>query len=300
MIVATHSGGFHADDVFAIAALRLALGELELVRSRTPEALAAADLRVDVGGRDDPATGDFDHHQRGGAGERPNGIRYASFGLVWRAHGEAIAGSSDAAAAIDERLVQGVDANDTGQTITESLVGDVRPMTVSGVVAALNPAWDEDLTPEQEDARFAEAVALAQGIIEREVAGAAAWRRARELVLAAIDRAEDPRIVELDRNMPWREPLVASAPEARFVIYPKSDGWGLVAVPQELGSFANRLDLPEAWAGLSGEALADASGVPDAAFCHPNRFYASAGSREGVLALARGALASDPDIRFGP
>jgi len=292
VIVATHAGGFHADDVFAIAAVRLALGEVEVVRSRRPEDLAAAAVRVDVGGRHDPATGDFDHHQRGGAGERPNGIRYASFGLVWAAHGEAIAGSAQAAEAIDRRLVQGVDANDTGQAIVEPLVQDVWPMTVSGVVAGLNPAWDEDLTPEQEDARFLEAVALAQGILEREVAGAAAWQRARTLVLAAIERAEDPRIVELDRNMPWREPLVADAPAARFVIYPKSDGWGLVAVPVELGSFANRLDLPEAWAGLSGEALARASGVADATFCHPNRFYASAASRDGVLALARGALAA--------
>ncbi len=68
MRVATHPGGFHADDVFAIAALRLVHGDLEVVRSRDPEVLAAADLRVDVGGRYAPATGDFDHHQRGGAG----------------------------------------------------------------------------------------------------------------------------------------------------------------------------------------------------------------------------------------
>ena len=58
-----------------------------------------------MGGRSDPATGDFDHHQKGGAGERENGIRYASFGLVWREHGEALAGGAEAAAAIDERLV---------------------------------------------------------------------------------------------------------------------------------------------------------------------------------------------------
>jgi uncharacterized UPF0160 family protein len=294
MIVATHSGGFHADDVFAIAVLRLALGDLEIVRTRDPERQAAADLRVDVGGRDDPATGDFDHHQRGGAGERPNGIRYASFGLVWRAHGEALAGSPEAAAAIDELLVQGVDANDTGQTIVESLVGDVRPMSVSGVVAAMNPPWDEDLTPEQEDARFEEAVTLATGILERAIAGAGAWQRARSLVLAAIERADDPRIVELDRNMPWREPLVTVAPDARFVVYPKKDGWAINTVPKELGGgFTNRLDLPEEWAGLTGEELAAASGVPDAIFAHPARFYASAGSRDGALALARLALERD-------
>jgi uncharacterized UPF0160 family protein len=295
MRVATHPGNFHADDVFAIAALRMAAAldgaTVAVLRTRDEAAQAAADARVDVGGRDDPATGDFDHHQKGGAGERPNGIRYASFGLVWRHHGARIAGSEEAATAIDERLVQGVDANDTGQTIMESLVGDVRPMTVSGVVAALNASWDEPLTPEQEDARFEEAVALATQILERQVAGAGALHRARRLVQDAIARAEDPRLIELDRNMPWREAVAGGAPDALFVMYPKSDGWGLQAVPVQAGSFGNRLDLPDAWRGLSGVALAAATGVDDAIFAHAAGFYASAGSRAGVTALARLAMA---------
>jgi len=291
MRVATHPGNFHADDVFAVAVLGLAAGEpLEIVRTRDDAQIAAADARVDVGGRSDPATGDFDHHQKGGAGARPNGVRYASFGLVWRHHGPALAGSEPAAAAIDERLVQGVDANDTGQTITEPLIGDIRPMTVSGVIAALNPSWDEELTPEQEDERFGQAVALATAIVEREIAGAAAYWRARSLVEAAIARAEDPRVIELDRNMPWRDVVTAQAPEALFVRYPKSDGWGAQAVPAEAGSFVNRSSFPEAWRGLSGPELAAASGVPDAIFCHTAGFYASARTREGIGALIAGAL----------
>jgi uncharacterized UPF0160 family protein len=295
MRVATHPGNFHADDVFAIAALRLAAardGEaVEVVRTRDAAAQAAADARVDVGGRDDPATGDFDHHQKGGAGERANGIRYASFGLVWRHVGARLTGSDEAAASIDERLVQGVDANDTGQTIMESLVDGVRPMTVSGIIAALNPAWDEDLTPEEEDARFEEAVALATQVLERQLAGSAAFHRARQLVVDAIGRAEDPRLIELDRNMPWRETVVEGAPEALLVLYPKSDGWAMQAVPVQAGSFDNRLDLPSAWAGLSGAELAAATGVDDAIFAHAAGFYASAGSREGIIALANLALA---------
>jgi uncharacterized UPF0160 family protein len=290
MKVATHPGNFHADDVFAIAVLGLAEGPLEIVRTRDPEELAAADARIDVGGRSDPETGDYDHHQKGGAGERPNGIRYASFGLVWRHLGAELAGSPQAAASIDERLVQGVDANDTGQEITQPLIDDVRPMSVSGVVGAMNPAWDEVLTPAEEDERFAEAVALATGILERMIAGAAGFERARRLVLDALDRAADPRIVELESNMPWRETVVANSPDALFVMYPKSDGWGLQAVPKVAGAFANRRSFPEPWRGLSGDELAAATGVDDAIFCHAAGFYASAQSREGVLELARRAL----------
>jgi uncharacterized UPF0160 family protein len=91
--------------------------------------------------------------------------------------------------------------------------------------------------------------------------------------------------------MPWRQTVVEHAPDALFVIYPKTDGWAMQAVPVAAGSFDNRLDLPEQWAGLTGTALAEVTGVPDAIFAHVARFYASAGSREGITALVRQAMA---------
>lgn len=292
MRVATHSGSFHADDVFAIAALSLLddAAPLEIVRTRDPQLLAAADVRVDVGQQDDPSTGDFDHHQRGGAGERPNGIRYASFGLVWREHGSRICGGDEVAERIDQVLVQGVDANDTGQTISQPLVDGVAPFTVSHAIAALNPNWDDAASAADKRQAFDAAVELATGILRREIAAANAQARAAALVRGAIDRAEDPRLIELDRGMPWHRELIPGAPDALFVVYPREDDWGLQAVPRQLGEFANRKDLPESWAGLSDAELAAATGVADARFCHIGRFIAVAGSREGALALARQAL----------
>jgi len=106
----------------------------------------------------------------------------------------------------------------------------------------------------------------------------------------AITGAQDPRVVELAENVPWKQVVVPGAPEALFVIYPKRQAFGLEAVPRELGSFENRVDLPEAWAGLDGPELAQLTGVPDALFCHAKRFLAVARSREGVGALAKQAL----------
>ena len=294
MRIATHDGSFHADEVFAVAALRLAHDDVELVRSRDPALIAGCDLRVDVGLRNDPTTGDFDHHQKGGAGERPNGIRLASFGLVWRAFGAQVCGEPAAAERVDAILVQPVDANDSGQTLaSEAQFPGVRAMTVSHAIAAFNPPWDaEGDRGHAEDARFAEAVDFASGILEREIASARAGARATGVVAAAIARAADPRLIELDRSMPWREAVVAGAPEALFVVYPKGDGWSMQTVPRELGSFGNRKDLPEAWAGRSGAELAEATGVPDARFCHPSRFIVVAESHAGILALAGRALAA--------
>jgi uncharacterized UPF0160 family protein len=292
MLIATHDGSFHADEVFAIAALGL-LGEpLEVIRTRDRDALAEADLRIDVGFRDDASTGDFDHHQRGFDTARDNGVRYASFGLVWREYGARVCdGDQEVADAVDETLVQSVDANDTGQQLIKSLIDGVRLMTVNGIIGGFNARWDEALTPGQERERFDAAVSLAQGILAREVASAASSRRSHRIVREAIAAAADPRVVELPVNVPWKQVLVPEAADALFVIYPKRQGFGLEAVPRELGSFDNRRDLPAMWGGLEGADLIAATGVDDALFCHAKRFLAVARSRDGIEQLAALALA---------
>jgi uncharacterized UPF0160 family protein len=84
---------------------------------------------------------------------------------------------------------------------------------------------------------------------------------------------------------------VPEAPDALFVIYPKRQGFGLEAVPRELGAFENRRDLPAAWGGLEGAELIAVTGVPDALFCHGKRFLAVATSQAGIERLAELALA---------
>jgi uncharacterized UPF0160 family protein len=292
MVIATHDGSFHADEVFAVAALGLLGGPLEVVRTRDRDALARADVRVDVGFRDDPSSGDFDHHQRDFGGARENGVRYASFGLVWREFGARICdGDQEVADGVDATLVQPVDANDTGQQLTKPLIDGVYPMTVNGIIGGFNARWDEALTPEQERERFDAAVALARGIIARELASAASGRRSARIVREAIAAAADPRVVELPVNAPWKQVLVPEAADALFVIYPKRQGFGLEAVPRGLGSFENRRDLPSGWGGLEGDELVAATGVEDALFCHAKRFLAVARSHAGITRLAELALA---------
>ncbi|MGX6447928.1 MYG1 family protein [Patulibacter sp. S7RM1-6] len=289
MRVGTHSGSFHADEVFALATLRLARGPLEIVRSRDPEVLRTCALRVDVGRRYDPATGDFDHHQ-GGVGHRENGIRYASFGLVWKEHGVEVAGSSETAASIDTQVVAPIDAGDNGQELYAPLIEGVLPHTVSGVVAAMNPPWDTEDGARAEREAFDEAVDLAEGVLRREIAGAQGRARAAGLVREALGRVGDPRVLVLDRGMPWKRLVVAEAPEVLFVVAPRTRDWSVQAVPAGEHGFANRKDLPAAWAGLEGAPLQAVTGVPDAVFCHGARFMAVAGTREGALELVRQAL----------
>jgi uncharacterized UPF0160 family protein len=259
---------------------------VEVLRTRDREALADADLRIDVGFSHDPGNGDFDHHQREFDLTRENGIGYASFGLIWREFGARICGDAEVADAVEQTLVQPVDANDTGQQISQSLIEGVRPMNVNAVIGGFNARWDEDLSDEQERARFDAALELAQGILEREIGSATSGLKAVRVVREAIAGAKDPRVIELSQNVPWKQVVVTEAPEALFVIYPKRQGFGLETVPQELGTFENRLDLPAAWAGLEHDELAELTGVADALFCHAKRFLVVARSREGIENLA--------------
>ena len=290
MLIATHNGSFHADEVFAIAAMKLLPEPVEVLRTRDREALAEADIRIDVGFNHDPSSGDFDHHQRDFDLVRENGIGYASFGLIWLEYGTRICGDAEVAEAVEKTLVQPVDANDTGQQISQSLVEGVHPMNVNAVIGGFNTRWDEDLSEEQERARFDAALELAGGIIEREIGSATSGLKAARVVREAIVGAEDPRIIELSENVPWKQVVVTEAPEALFVIYPKRQGFGLETVPRELGTFESRKDLPAEWAGLENDDLAELTGVSDALFCHAKRFLTVARSRGGIEALAACAL----------
>lgn len=294
--VGTHSGSFHADEVFALATLRLVHGAIGIIRTRDAEALAQCDLRVDVGRKYDPKTGDFDHHQ-GDAGERPNGIRYASFGLVWREYGAQVCGSESIAEDLDQTLVAPIDAGDNGQELVDLVFDGVGPYHLGRLIGSFGPQWDDPDREAAEQQGFGDALMVADGIIRREIAAAQAKARAAGLVRGAIEQSTktDARIIEFDRGLPWKALVMAEAPEALVVIYPREKDWGIQAVPADTGAFDNRKDLPAAWAGLEGAELQAVTGVADATFCHIGRFMAVARSREGALALARQAVEAPVD-----
>ena len=292
MIAATHNGVFHSDDVFAAAALRLVFPEIEIIRTRDVARLAAADIRFDVGGVN--GCGDFDHHQPGGAGERLNGIPFASFGLVWNCYGavavEAVDGPDAAeavAAEVDRILVQQIDAGDNGVSLSTQTHPDALPVTISHAISWLNPSFNE---AQDFDAQFVDAVDLASVVLRRAIVRAAAKVKSGAVLNAAIDAAKGGPVVVLPVFVPWQEALIATS--ALYVVYPSAGTWRVQGVPQAAGAFAMRRPLPAEWAGLEGDALASMTGVADAAFAHRGRFIAGALTEAGATELARIALDS--------
>ncbi|MGI4952883.1 MAG: MYG1 family protein [Janthinobacterium lividum] len=306
-ILVTHSGKFHCDEVFAYAVLRLALGLHEpgrdhvLQRTRKPALIEAGTIVWDVGLVSDPAANRFDHHQQG-APLRADGTPYSSAGLVWQVYGErAVAallresGTQAFAAAIaadlDTSIVRRIDEIDNGVSVDGPLRSD--SLGLAALIGEFNPTWDDPAGsgPTAGDAAFLEATALASGLLRRRVDGLRARMAAEASVLAAHAAAEDPRLLVLERGMPWKNVVAAHALPVLFAVSPASNGnWMVDTVPLEPGSFDQKKSLPEAWAGLQAGALAAESGVPDAVFVHLRRFVGAAGTRDGAVALARKAL----------
>ena len=314
--IATHSGSFHADDVFGVGVLMGVFPSHNLIRTRKQELIDRADFVVDVGGTWDAATGRFDHHQRGFEGARPAhdvdgqsvpGVGYASAGLVWTAHGHdyvqawasAHGQSLDAQAvddivrSIDHSLVQYLDIVDTGQ-------GDVSPgiFGLSSLIAQLNTHWMEEkgmdgqVKAQLQETRFREAMAITRKFLDHAISKKVAQICAVDTVRSA-PRLVGGKVLHLQEGgMPWTRVVVDEMPEVMFVIYPDSDGeqYQIKTVPVQPGSFTARLDLPTSWAGLRDQELAAVTGVEDSVFCHLNLFIGGARSFGGAVRLAELAL----------
>ncbi len=293
----THNGKFHSDDVFAVAALKLALGggRISVIRTRDEDRLKTGDYIVDVGGVHEPENNKFDHHQIGGAGERANGIPYASFGLVWRKFGGEICGSAEAAERLDVKLVQCVDAGDNGVDISKPLFPGVRAYTVGDIVDLYRPTWKEK--DKDVDEEFLRAVAWAETILGREIEIIGHLLEAEKAVVERYERAEDKRLIVFEDKTAGfgRESVtykLLQYPEPLYAVFYRSDAgnWQAAAINKSGSTYETRKPFPKPWRGLRGEELAAASGVRDALFCHRGGFMCVAESKEGAVKLAELAL----------
>lgn len=287
----THNLRFHADDIFACAVLSLIIkkeGKTYTVqRTRDPELIAQADFVFDVGGIYDPEKKRFDHHQKGGAGARPNGAVYASCGLVWKTYGDVLTGDSKLTQKIDEKLFQPIDVEDNG-VATYTQLGEIAPYTLQSMLYTFRSTWKEDdLIMDQ---KFLELVALAEKIIEREIIWARDVEEAAGIVLETYNRMEDKRLVIFDVGVPAEEVLM-NYPEPLFIIKPNTDGgWRLIGISAKPHSFERRKNMPASWGGLMNADLEKVTGVPGATFCHNGLWLAIAKNKEAILALAKIAL----------
>jgi uncharacterized UPF0160 family protein len=288
MKIATHSGSFHQDELFAVAALMFIFPDAEVVRTRDDEVIRKADIAVDVGGIDDPEKERFDHHQEGGAGKRMNGIPYASFGLVWKKYGAIISKSPKVADLVDKKMVQPIDGADCGYMLYKPTHTQVSPYLFDNVLNALTPTWRDKETV---DETFFELLPFAQIILKKEIEKAQYFFEDIESVKKAYRDAQDKSVIVLEHSYPWKS-IISNHKEPMFVVHPDQNTgeWVIACIKKNPRSPEYRKMLPSSWAGKKKAALEEVTGVKGAEFCHNKRFIAKAWSKEAAIAMAHLAI----------
>ncbi len=299
----THSGVFHADDVFSSAFLRdyyTTCRNKIFTVARVPRwpmdnVTPRNDVIVfDIG------MGEFDHH--GKQVYRYNGVPYASFGKLWQKYGKEFvsavypdlpsASKTWVAVKFDEIFVQSIDAIDCGAMPRVDYA--VQPMSISTLIADMNPSWDE----KDDSSWFCNACNMAQQIMAVVLNRIVSMANARYFVHKAIDNAIDRgTVVVLEHFCPWQEELInGSHPNASrvlYILYPSNrnpGSWKWQVVPTAVGSFEQRCHIPKEWCGKTGHDLYLASGFEGATFVHASGFLGECTSFEEAKLMVGSAI----------
>lgn len=247
----THGGLFHADDVFAWAALKVAGFEFTLKRvNRVPADINDNDIIFDIGG------GKFDHHQPN-AEVRENGIPYAAFGLIVREFHEAMGLSDNAYHLLDSTFIQKMDAYDNGATEESN--------PLSNAISCFYPVWDEDGSEAAQMEAFEAAAEVALMILCKEIASVNAKVRAYDYA-DSLKKTVFHHTVFMDRFAPISG-IYKDDSEIHWLAFPSNrGGWNISSVPGV--NVRNKALMPEQFRGSSN--------LPKGmTFCHPGGFIAA-------------------------
>lgn len=126
MKIVTHDGGFHTDEVFAIALIKKFIkSNLEITRTREEKILEEAKKNrktfvIDVGREYNYKNRNFDHHQRGfNFRWKEDNILKSSCGLIWnylKKQGYLKKYSNDTLKNIENKLIKKIDLHDNGES----------------------------------------------------------------------------------------------------------------------------------------------------------------------------------------
>lgn len=274
----THSGKFHADDVFSSALLLYLNPEIRIIRgNKVPEDFDG--IVFDIG------RGRYDHHQKDSR-IRENGIPYAAFGLLWEELGTEILGE-ELAQKFDESFVQPLDNNDNTGEKNE----------LATLIGNFNPTWDAQ---GGNDEAFFQAVSVAGMILEnkfeRYLGNERADKRVEEIleehqkaILSGEKSKEKARILILPEFVPCQKRL--SETDIAFVIFPSNRGGYCIQPQKKEYSLNYKCSFPVEWLGLENEELAAATGLPSAGFCHKGGFLMTTGTLEDAVKACEISLA---------
>lgn len=293
--IAVHDAQFHADDLFAVAVLlevaaKRGYDEPKVSRLRKPEDIDKQDVVLDVGGIYDPEKMRFDHHQAGynekRSAEKGDGISYASFGLVWKHFGQELC-SQEIHDRVDKKLVQPIDAHDTGETLLCEYKNGIHPLFLRDMLYRHRPLWDESFSNESFDRGFFDALVEARSMLKRVIEQEESQIAANKIVKEAYEIAVDKRIIEISNRLPFEEQIVKYEEPLFVIMKDVVDRWLVRAI--SVTGFEVRKSFPKEWSGVFYLDFEKMTGVEGALSCLKGAVV-TAKTREAAYKLASLAL----------
>lgn len=293
----THSGKFHADDVFSTALLLMvneniispeAIEKLTSYYIDDPIQVPAEYTKEDKMIRiyrctnvnniydDDDVViydigrGQYDHHQPD-AEVRKNGVKYASFGLLYRELWQYIFDDPEEADIFEKTCVQMIDETDnTG-----------KPNAISAYISTFMPAWDDDKTDYTTNTGFCEAVKFAYrymyGFIRQ------ANSRVRAYKICEESEIVNKHILVLDEYLPCNRWAYKNS--LWCIVFPSlRGGWAASVVSDNTG--CNVALFPPEWRGASRVSLFRDSKISTLNFCHTSGFMVVCDTKEDAIKAA--------------
>ena len=268
-----HNGRFHADDVFSTVLLGKVFGPIiRLSRvSDIPNEIDPNAIVYDIGG------GTFDHHQAGGNGTRPNGIPYASFGLLWIAFGKAFCEKYE----LDceyvfpefDKFIEGIDAYDNGWFHNKTPI-----QNISNCIAMFNSTWD-NCEETDNNAIFARAVDFAEIIFDNVISSIISRSHAFAELSKTL-KTTDSDTLYLSRYIPYSAYPGLNG-RINFIVYPSDrGGYNLQIINRHFSFHPDLL-------GLTGEELRIKTGIESANFVHNSGRIGGTGSLFDIPALQK-------------
>ncbi len=276
----THNGTMHADEVFATAFLDLYHKGIEVIR--------VSEIEQDKIRRDaivyDIGRGKYDHHQPD-AKIRENGIKYSSFGLLFKDFGKSylkelqIEDIEEVFTGIEKEFIEGIDAVDNG--MFPEITATYKVKTISDIIKLMNPSYGSG---ETEDEQFIKAVSIAKMIFQEVIYSVTGKVKANKIVLEKLKNTKSDYL-ELEEYLPYEETILKNEEgnHIKFVMYPSNrGGYGIKTIKKSLEDKTDRMLFKESWAGLENEELEKVSGIKGLTFCHANRFLVVCNTKEAA------------------
>ncbi|MCK0526083.1 MYG1 family protein [Anaerobiospirillum sp. NML120449] len=321
MLIATHDGSFHADETLACAVISYIHERSEVIRSRDPQRLETADIIIDVSGINDDRH--FDHHSNEFNLSRPNGINYATAGLMWLKFGDEYMRKiaqdfmtyeqrqqlTDeiflaARERIDREVMYAVDLNDNGQlntwladNVAVNNEGEQRVMDelnefyryspdIAYLVAMQNLP---NVSGAEQDKNFMNTVKMLKNLLINAAVNALYTELGIARVMSVYDGGE---ILIMHEKLPWTQAVLANFDAFKncmLAVYPdRKRGWRVQSLPfSKAERFKNKLTAPKSWRGLDFEALDAATGLSGTIFVHRAGFTGGAMDFDTNLEMAR-------------